>query len=188
MKVTKSQAEIEQNTRWASWLSFLRQAKRVTLQSLAERHGTHRSNLSAYVSSVGKVRNISLEKLTAILFDLGIIEGILTPGLHRWDVTGNDEMIPVMCNLLMKNDFDRGLIFELGSGYGVYVVIQVTSNIMIFANLPPNTTDLVIAGLPGLADKLRVVALDRAGDSQIQSLWMTESNKDVQRDLVSLMG
>lgn len=185
MKVSATDGEM--NARLASLLGFLRAARKVTLQSLAQAHGTQRSNLSAFITSGGKIRNISADKLRGVLFELGALsDGALKPGLHRWHVTS--DMIANMCELLTLNGCERAFVFELGSGYGVYLVAQVASNILIFASLPPEATEAVKAGLKQLADMVRVITLDRAGDSQIQALWMTQDDSVVQSSLVTLMG
>lgn len=185
MKVSATDGEM--NAKLASWLGFLRAARKVTLQSLAQAHGTQRSNLSAFITSGGKVRNISVDKLRGVLFDLGALaDGALTPGLHRWHVSA--ELIAGMCEMLTLNGCERAFLFELGSGYGVYLVAQVASNILIFASLPAETTEVVKVGLDRLAEKIRVITLDRAGDSQIQALWMTQDDSAVQSSLVTLMG
>lgn len=46
----------------SSWLDFLRRAQGITLECLAKRHGIRRSNISAFVTSLGKKKNISFEK------------------------------------------------------------------------------------------------------------------------------
>lgn len=171
----------------ASWMGYLRQAKKVTLQHLAQEHGTQRSNLSAFVTSGGQVRNVSMDKILGVLFDLGVLpNGLMTPGLHKWQV--DTDLVPGMCRLLALNGFDRAIIFELGSGYGSYVVTQVAANILIFASLPAGKSDEVRSLLGHLGDQVQVVTLDRAGDAQIQSLWMTHDEKMVQSSLVTLMG
>lgn len=186
MKV-RAKVKIEtNNAKLAPWLGFLRAAKKVTLQSLAETHGTQRSNISAFVTSGGKTKNISVDKIKNVLFQLGILaDGTLTPGLHRWNI--KSEMIPEMCDLLTQNEFERGMVFELGSGYGVFVVAQVTTNILVFANLPADSTDAVTAGMGSWMNRVSVITLDRAGDSYIQSLWMTADDLVVESGLLSLI-
>lgn len=185
MKV--SLREMEDFSRLSVWLGFLREARKITLQSLATAHATQRSNLSAFVTSGGKTRNVSPDKIRAVLFQLGLLpDGMLTPGLHRWTVA--KEMIPAMCELLALNQFERGFIFELGSGYGVFVVVQVAASILVFANLPAETTLDVKGGLCGSSEKINVITLDRVGDSQMQTLWMTKDDVLVEDNLLSLMG
>lgn len=122
MKVTDK--EREASAEMAAWLGFLRKAKRVTLQSIAETHGTHRGNLSAFISSKGTTRNVSMDKLRMVLFDLGLLDGgMLAPGLHRWEV--DDEMVDSLCELLNKSAFERGYVFRLGNGLRAFAVVQV---------------------------------------------------------------
>jgi len=185
MKV--SAIDSDNTAKLAAWMGYLRLARKMTLQRLAQQHGTQRSNLSAFVTSGGKIRNVSLDKILGVLFDLGVLEnGLMTPGLHRWQVSV--EMVPEMCGLLAMNGFERAIIFELGSGYGAFVVAQVASNILIFASLPAGLSSELQNMLGSLAERVQVVTLDRAGDSQIQTLWMTQDDKAVQSSLVTLMG
>lgn len=185
MKVSSIDSDL--NAKLAYWLGFLRAARKITFQSLAQAHGTQRSNLSAFVTSAGKIRNISLDKIRSVLFDLGVLaDGALTPGLHRWAVT--EEMIPGMLAVLSNNPAERVFVFELGSGYGVFVVVQVAANILMFASLPADSTKAVVDGLPCIPEKIRVITLDRAGDSQIQALWMTNDDSAVSSNLLTLMG
>jgi transcriptional regulator with XRE-family HTH domain len=184
MKVIPLDSEL--NARLASWLSFLRAARKVTLQSLAQAHGTHRSNLSTYVKSKGTVRNVSLDKVQRVLFELGVLtDGSLTPGLHRWSVS--EAMLPEMCSVLADRDFDRAFLFELGSGYGVYAVIQVTRSTLIFASLPAGTAAQMRAVLSRGDMQANVISLDRAGDAQIQALWMTPEDSVVESRLLALI-
>src|SRR5690606_31806259 len=119
-------------------LGFLRQARRphVTLQSLADTNGTQRSNLSAFVTSGGKTRNISYEKLDRILYSLGSVQdGTLTPGLHRWQIDANIVMVPQMCSILIGNDFQSALLMKLSSGMEVFLVVKVAGNILVLVKI-----------------------------------------------------
>lgn len=166
-------------------LGFLREACRVTLQSLADANGTQRSNLSAFVTSGGGIRNISYEKLERIFFKLGLLpDGTLTPGLHRWQVGPN--MVPQMCEILVANDLQVAALMQLSSG-GVFLVVRVTGNILVFASMESSSLDAVRKGLEMMTDRVREVTLDRSGDSSIQSLWMTEDDVRVEKILLSLL-
>lgn len=166
-------------------LGFLRLARHETLQRLADTNGTQRSNLSAFVTSGGKIRNISYEKLDRIIYSLGLLQdGTLTPGLHRWQVDAN--MVPQMCAILLANDFQSALLMQLSSGNGVFLVVKVTGNILVLANIETSALNEAKKGLEKMSDRLRGVTLDRAGDSSIQSFWMTEDNVRVEKLLLSL--
>src|SRR3989344_4305268 len=134
--------EREASAEMAAWLGFLRKAKRVTLQSIAETHGTHRGNLSAFISSKGTTRNDSMEKLRMVLFDLGLLNGgMLAPGLHRWDV--DEEMVDSLCVLLNNSEFERGYVFRLGNGLRSFAVVQVREATVVFASLPVASAERV---------------------------------------------
>jgi hypothetical protein len=190
----KVNTELEDFARQASWLGFLREARKVTLQSLAVAHATQRSNLSAFVTSQGKVRNISPDKIRAVLFDLGVLpDGMLSQGLHRW--VAKKSTIPALCSMLALNQFERCLIFDLGSKFA-FLVAKVVDGILIFAELEAEGENewseglvgLLKEGLDGFAEKVSVIALDRIGRAQMQTLWMTKDDSVVQERLLSLMG
>lgn len=172
----------------AALLGFLREARSVTLQSLAAAHGAHRSNLSAFVNSSGKVRNISFDKIRRILFDLGVFfDGGMRPGLHRWEIS-NQKDIPEMCRLLTENQFVSGILFDLGSGYGSYLVAKVSDSVVVFASLPPDFGDVVKEEMGSMADRIGSTTLNRAGDAQILNLWETKKDDPaVMKSLLALI-
>ncbi len=178
MKVTDKEREV--SAEMAAWLGFLRKAKRVTLQSIAETHATHRGNLSAFISSKGTTRNVSMEKLRMVLFDLGLLDGgMLAPGLHRWEV--DEEMVDSLCELLNKSEFERGYVFRLGNGLRAFAVVQVCEANAVFASLPVEIAERVASGLKPTegGQRISLVDLDRAGDAQIQALWQTPADASV---------
>ncbi|NMX77603.1 hypothetical protein HBO23_32055 [Pseudomonas sp. WS 5532] len=183
MKV--SQAERDASAEMADWLGFLRKAKRVTLQSIAEAHATQRSNLSAFITSRGTTRNISMEKVRGVLFDLGLLDGgMLAPGLHRWDV--DSEMVDAFCELLVKSDVEKGFVLKLGSGYRVFMVVEVCETIVVFASLPGDVAEQLNDRLSQIVERLTEIDLDRAGDSRIQALWQTPDDQAVLGNLKAL--
>jgi len=184
MKVIKSDL-VRNNVELASRMGFLRQAKQVTLQSLADSVGTQRSNLSAFVTSGGRTRNVSYDKLDKALFILGMLpDGTLAPQLHRWLI--GEDMVSSMCEILIANDFQSALLMRLSSGNTVYLVVKITGNILVFVSMDASFSVVVSEGLGKLADRVREVNLDRSGDSSIQSLWMTSDDVRVEKLLLSL--
>ncbi len=176
----------EKDVTLAKRLGFLRQANRITLQSLADQHGTQRSNLSAFVTSGGQIRNIAYDKVDKILFDLGMLpDGTLTPNLHRWQV--EPEMVPLMTEILVANDFQAAALMLLSSGSAAFLVVRVTGNILVFASLDVGSIDAAYEGLSTLADRVKKVTLDRSGDSAIQAMWMTEDDVRIEKLLLSLL-
>ncbi len=169
----------------AARLGFLRQACRVTFQGMAETNGTQRSNLSAFVTSGGQTRNVAYEKLDRILFSLGVLpDGTLTPGLHRWQIKPN--MARDAADILWQNDFEAAVSLQLSTGADAYLVVRVAENILVFVGMEPDAVTPVMQGLEKKADLIRQVRLDRAGDSSIQSLWMTKEDVRVEKLLLSL--
>lgn len=186
MKVSRADSERD-NATLAMRLGFLRQARHVTLQSLADANGTQRSNLSAFVTSGGRTRNIAYEKLDRILFMLGMLpDGTLTPGLHRWQVEPGG-MVAQMTEILLANDFQVAVLMRLSSGSGAFVVARVTGNILVFASMDASSIGAAEEGFRLLSDRVRKVTLDRSGDSTIQSMWMTEDDVRVEKLLLSLL-
>jgi len=184
MKVTKPDV-VRNNVELASRMGFLRQAKQVTLQSLADSVGTQRSNLSAFVTSAGRTRNVSYDKLDKALFILGMLpDGTLTPQLHRWLI--DEDMVSFLCEILIANDFQSGLLMRLSKGNTVYLVVKITGNTLVFVSLDAGIASVVSDGLGVMADRVRDVNLDRSGDSSIQSLWMTPDDARVEKLLLSL--
>ncbi|MBP8275309.1 MAG: hypothetical protein KAX55_00250 [Propionivibrio sp.] len=176
----------EKDVTLAKRLGFLRQANRITLQSLADQHGTQRSNLSAFVTSGGQIRNIAYDKMDKILFELGMLpDGTLTPNLHRWQV--EPDMVPQLAEILVANDFQMAALMLLSSGSAGFLVVRVTGNILVFASLDVGSIDAVFEGLSKLADRVKKVTLDRSGDSAIQSMWMTEDDVRIEKLLLSLL-
>lgn len=190
MKVSKPKGKVtrvasERDKALSIRLGFLRQARHETLQRLADTNGTQRSNLSAFVTSGGKIRNISYEKLDRILYSLGLLQdATLTPGLHRWQIDAS--MVTQMCAILTANDFQSALLMKLSSGNGVFLVVKVAGNILVLANIETGALNEVKKGFEKVTDRMRVVTLDRAGDSSIQSFWMTEDDVRVEKLLLSL--
>lgn len=95
-------------SRRAAVLRFLVAAQRgrgVTLQSVANEHGTQRSNLSAYISSGGQRRCIALERLREALFSLGAHWDFTLRGrqFHRWDLGGDLRLVPGLAAILDAN-------------------------------------------------------------------------------------
>lgn len=76
----------------------------VTKQQIASVHGTHGSNLSAFVTSKGKVRNVAVGVVEAVLLDLGLHpNGLLTHGVHRWDLLDSRENVEGLGEILCAN-------------------------------------------------------------------------------------
>lgn len=173
----------EKDITLARRLGFLRQANRITLQSLADQHGTQRSNLSAFVTSGGQIRNIAYDKIDDILFDLGMFpDGTLRPVVHEWEV-GADIAVP-MVDLLVATDFQRARLMKLSSGMGGFLVALVTGNILVFASLDESALGSVESELGKVSEKVETVALSRAGDSEIQEIWRKRGNAPVIRKLL----
>ena len=178
------------HARLAIWLSFLRAARSVTLQSLAETFGTQRSNLSSFINSGGGIRNISMEKIERVSFALGILsDGTLTPGLHRWRVP-DESAAEHMCDLLVRNGVDGAVLVSLASGLPGFLLARVSTGCLVFANLSAcEQVDVAIQkGLGPFATALRSEVLDRSRDAEIRTLWLTEEDSVVEKGILAAIG
>lgn len=76
--------------RVADWLQMLIYAQRhrgVTIKSVASAASAAGPNLSVFLARRGKSKNVKVDKLEQMLLKLGVHrDGLLTPGLHRWDM------------------------------------------------------------------------------------------------------
>ncbi|WP_146126633.1 helix-turn-helix domain-containing protein [Burkholderia contaminans] len=176
--------------RLAIWLSFLRVARNVTLQSLAEEFGTQRSNLSSFINSGGGIRNISMEKIERVSFALGILsDGTLKPGLHRWKVPDGEAMRHV-CDLLRLNGLDRAVLLELATGSAGFLLARVSTGCLVFANLSGcgELGGEVRNELATLTETLKFAVMDRSQDAEIRTLWLTEDGSAVEKGILAAVG
>lgn len=74
--------------RWAHWVGFLSEVQQKTFRDVAVEAGVHRSNISSFVHSEGKVKNLSEDNLIRVLFVLGVLkDGLLRPGDYQWVIS-----------------------------------------------------------------------------------------------------
>ncbi|MDR8877266.1 hypothetical protein FEP63_05145 [Burkholderia multivorans] len=178
------------HARLAIWLSFLRAARNITLQSLAEEFGTQRSNLSSFINSGGGIRNISMEKIERVSFALGILsDGTLKPGLHRWKVQ-DDEAVRHMCDLLRLNGLNNAVLLELATGGAGFLLARVSTGCLVFANLSGcgEFGGVVRSELAALTETLRFAVMDRSQDAEIRTLWLTEDDSAVEKGILAAIG
>lgn len=78
---------------WSHWMGFLSEVQQKTFRDIATEAGVHRSNISSFVHSEGKVKNLSEDNLIKVLFVLGVLkDGLLRPGDYQWVIPSNKEM------------------------------------------------------------------------------------------------
>ena len=78
---------------WAHWMGFLSEVQQKTFRDVATEAGVHRSNISSFVHSEGKVKNLSEDNLIKVLFVLGVLkDGLLRPGDYQWFLPSNKEI------------------------------------------------------------------------------------------------
>lgn len=155
----------------SGWLDFLRRAKGVTLECLAKRHGIRRSNISAFVTSLGKKKNISFEKARSILFDLGVlIDGNLLPGLHCWQIDMG--MITRLQALLSINNYEKLFLFELigqPNSKVVFMVAKISNDTIIFAEFRCVAAQSIRSSL---SKNVKNIFLSRSEWVVIHDIWM----------------
>lgn len=162
----------------ASWLGFLRCACKKTLQGLAKKYGTQRSNISAFVTSGGKTRNISQDKVASILFDLGVLaDGTLLPGVHCWQV--EEEIIPDMCDLLVANEFEWAQVIALPgyrSSTKAFVMVKISSTTLVLANFESNLTEKIQLHFRDINREIEMLFLDRPAWAIVYAFWMKQKD------------
>ncbi len=162
----------------ACWLGFLRCASRKTLQGLAQKYGTQRSNISAFVTSDGKTRNISQDKVASILFDLGVLaDGTLLPGVHCWQVEA--EMISDMCDLLVLNEFEQMQIVSLKDQRcfnKAFLLAKISSNTFVLASFLYGLAEEIKLHFWNANRNIETIFLDRPAWANIYAFWMTQKN------------
>lgn len=172
----------------AARLGFLRRARRVTLEALAEKHQTQRSNLSSFINSRGQVRNVSLDKIDRILFDLGALpDGSLRSGLHRWRL--DSSIAESAAKEILASDFQAGALFRLSCGIGSFLVVSAAGGLVqVFASLEPDVEPVLVSAFGVSSGLLKGVDLDRSGDRILQSLWLEDDGTTLGSALSAIVG
>lgn len=179
-------------TQLAIRLSALHQVTGLSYQALAERHGVQRSNLSSFASSRGQTRNIALEKVGQVLYDLGLLAtGVIRNGWHRWDavdVTGDAEEIQnVLLSSLARSDAQRLMAFVTEDDERVfYLLADATGTVMMrFRHSAKVRVEQSMRrlGLNGEWFRLGV----RAG-AQLHQMWLIRDQQVAERAARSVLG
>lgn len=167
----------------SGWLDFLRRAQGITLECLAKRHGIRRSNISAFVTSLGRKKNISFEKTRSILFDLGVlIDGVLLPGVHCWRI--DIGMVTKLHALLSINNYERLFLFELiGQPYSkvAFMVAQISNDTFIFAYFCCVAAQSIRASL---SKNVKNIILSRPEWIVLHAMWNDHKVMQCQNSLI----
>lgn len=172
--------------RLADWLGVAidGQSRRgVTKQQIAGDHGTHGSNLSAFVTSKGRVRNVKVVTVEAILLDLGLHRnGVLTHGIHRWDLLDSKDIASGLGDLLKTNS-DPGAE-EHQQPHLLQLPVEVPS--IAFVLLRPSPDTILLARVNGtdaaaieesLGRSLIRRSLDVPDTSELQSCFLLQEHE-----------
>ncbi|MFD1043135.1 hypothetical protein [Pseudoxanthomonas kaohsiungensis] len=149
----------------------------VTKQQVASKHDVHGSNLSAFVTSLGAVRNVSVNALERILHDLGAHpDDSLTHGLHRWDLMepGARRYVDTLADVLRAN--------RPASGHGGprFLLVPGSPAEMGFILLRPCPVTTVLAKVhavdllhiaASLGEQASVTTLEAMDAVELQSSW-----------------
>ncbi|TAL63656.1 MAG: hypothetical protein EPN79_16005 [Burkholderiaceae bacterium] len=165
----------------ATWLDFLRHACDFRLSDLATKYDVRRPNLTTFISTKGKARAVRLDKARQVLFSLGMHpDGTLTPGLHRWRVSGED-MAGMLADVLDRSEVSWAALLELRHGRG-YLMVRIGRLTSIFAELSESALDALQGTLrlrawanPGLT----YTRPGQDGDAMAQTLWMNPDDSTV---------
>ena len=162
----------------ARWLGFLIEAQRwsgVTQTKVATQASVRSCNLSAFIASGGKVRNVGPSRLPRLLNEVGVHpNGMLTAGLHRWDVTvGPEDRYETFQELVdlnpSANPEHAGRFFIVDEVLAIFLH-RPTNLTTVMARLPAELAGSIAHRRPGL--KMRRLLANEA--SELLSLWLTE--------------
>ncbi len=178
MKVKRKKWALADQARMARWMGFLIEAQRwsgKTQTSVAKETKTRSCNLSAFIASKGALKNVGVQRLVQMLHEIGVHEsGVLTAGLHRWDVVTNtsSDMIMSFQEIVAANPpaepehSSKFVVVDEAQSFFLHRASNLTT---VMAKLPTeNANDLAKV----LGARVERAALNVA--SELQSLWLTD--------------
>lgn len=191
MKGKGGRRGISEPAKKSRWLRFLIDSKRwkgLTQTEVARSAETKPCNLSAFISSEGQVRNLSKDRLTACFNFVGMhVDGLLTAGLHRWDLLSmHPQGIQAFKEIIKLNPPMNpdvpGCLFQLGDEQ-CFFIHRPTLLTTVMAKLPADQ-------VPRLkrAFDTSVRSVDACAASELQSLWLTEHDWIVNRAIDTYLG
>lgn len=172
----------------SGWLDFLRRAQGITLECLAKRHGIQRSNISAFVTSMGEKKNVSFAKTRLILLDLGVlVDGVLLPGVHCWQI--DQGMVTRLYDLLSINNYEKLFFFKLDEklySKVVFMVAQIAKDTFIFASFCSDVMQTIKDYLirKKLSVNMRSIFLSRTKWICLHGIWCERNNLKCQKGLI----
>jgi hypothetical protein len=165
--------------RTAAVLRFLVAAQRttrgVTLQALADKHGTQRSNLSAYIRSGGQRRNIAYERLRRVLYELGVHSDFTLRGhFHRWDMGDDGELLDGLKWILAANRRVSTRVMPTAGrheGFIAFIVVETAGDVVCLIRVRGKLFAAVCSAIGFVKDESVV---DEGISDVIQSAWLTK--------------
>lgn len=163
-------AHLAQIAEAMGFLADALRARGVTLQSLASAHGTHRSNLSAFIRSRGTTRNISEERVRGVCTALGVHwDFVLCARLHRWNLGSSvSEHIAGLERILKANAIRA--IRALRTLREVYVVVELVGRSALLIRAEHGVEGHVLAACGRRS--VPIEEADQRTSNAVQTAWM----------------
>ncbi|MEJ7745224.1 MAG: hypothetical protein WKF61_00400 [Luteimonas sp.] len=190
-KGTGTRGLVSDPSRLSRWLGFLIDSQRwrgVTQTKVAAAAKTKPCNLSAFITSDGLTRNVGEQRLMDSFNFVGVhLDGLLTAGLHRWDLGALCLQDVLAFNEIIKLNppVDAGRpprLFRVG-GDQCFFLHRPTQLATVMARLPAKHASPVTQAL-GIA----VDDVDECAASELQSLWLTPQAWVVNRAIDTYLG
>ena len=191
MKVNGKRRRIEDPAKLARWLGFLIDSRRwdgMTQTKVAQKAKMRPSNLSAFISSKGTYRNLSEQRLVESFNEAGIhIDGLLTAGLHRWDMLQlHAEDIRAFNEIIRCNppsvSTTPARLLQLGEDQ-CYFLHRATPVSRVMAKIQRKHAAQI-----GRALDVPVELIGASAASELQSLWLTPHMWVVERAIDRYLG
>ena len=191
MKGKAKRRLVNDPTRLSRWLGFLIDSQRwqgVTQTKVARAAKTQPCNLSAFITSDGVIRNVGEQRLMDSFNAVGVhLDGLLTPGLHRWDLGPVDPQDVVAFNEIIKlnppADADRPSRLLRIDEDQCFFLHRSTPLATVMARLPAKHVLRVKRALD-----ISVDVVDECAASELQSLWLATHPWIVNRAIDAYLG
>ncbi|MGX9960614.1 hypothetical protein ACW0US_17850 [Xanthomonas euvesicatoria] len=181
----------DEMARLASLLGLMIQGQKyrgVTMRAVAKMRGSHGPNLSVFISSGGRTRNINAALLQRMLHDLGLHpDGLLTPGFHRWDLTGHlgeqdrvdlDSLLalvqvnsrqsasPVCVSVMWQGGLPESAI--------CFVLLRPAEGTLLMVRMAEADAIRLVASS---ASSIRLIYISDGEGAELQSAWQAEDHE-----------
>lgn len=191
MKGTAKKRLVSDPARLSRWLGFLIDSQRwdgVTQTKVANDAKTKPCNLSAFIASNGAIRNVGEQRLLASFNSVGVhLDGLLTPGLHRWDLGSVDlQAVAAFSEIIKLNpplDPEKpARLFRIDEDQ-CFFLHRSTPLATVMARLPVKHVPRVKRALD-----IPVYLVGECAASELQSLWLATHQWIVNRAIDTYLG